>query len=260
VKLTNKKLIFVSCGQLTEVEKELGGAVKSLIDDTEGFEAYFAETVHDLATLAHHIFDALHRCSGAISFLHNRGSVTVSGGESWGVRSSVWVNQEIAILAFRQFAESASLPILVFKKDDVKLEGAMTSFILNPLPLLGVQDALVRIKDWLKSVEFAPCLADEFSEKWNKLSLNSKKVLSSLADEGGQQVKEISIWRKLQQKYAFSRNEADKVVRDAKLQFIDTGLVICDHNIHTGNEMTYHPTWRWYLARAARSSDLKHLT
>ena len=80
MKLANKRLIFVSCGQLTEEEKQLGNAVKSLIDDTEGFEAYFAESVHDLSVLANHIFDALHRCSGAISFLHNRGSVKDSGG------------------------------------------------------------------------------------------------------------------------------------------------------------------------------------
>ncbi|MCK4517907.1 hypothetical protein KAT92_03965 [Candidatus Babeliales bacterium] len=253
--LTNKKLIFVSCGQLTEEEKQLGSSVKSLIDDTEEFEAYFAETVHDLAALAHHIFDALQRCSGAIGFLHNRGLVTDSGGETWGIRSSVWVNQEIGILAFRQFLESASIPILLFKENNVKLEGAMTSFITNPLPLLGIEDTLERIRDWLYSEEFAPCLADEFTEKWNKLSLNSRKVLSCLADEGSLQVKETNIWRKLKRKYAFSGNEASKVVMEAKLQFIDTGLVICDHNIHTGDEMTFHPTWRWYLSRAARSVD-----
>jgi len=77
--------------------------------------------------------------------------------------------------------------------------------------------------------------------------------LSCLTDEGNQQVKEINIWRKLQRKYEFSRNEAKKVVVDAKLQFIDIGLVSCDHNIHTGDEMTFHPTWKWYLSRAARS-------
>lgn len=131
----------------------------------------------------------------------------------------------------------------------------MTSFIANPLPLESVQDTLAKIKEWLKSAEFAPCLANEFEEKWNKLSLNSKKVLNCLACEGGQQVKEINIWRKMKQKYSFPPNAADDAVRDAKLQFIDTGLVICDRNIHTGDEMTYHPTWRWYLARAARSVD-----
>ncbi len=255
MKPTNKRLIFVSCGQLTEEEKQLGSAVKSLIDDTEGFEAYFAETVHDLTALANHIFDALHRCSGVISFLHNRGLVTNSAGEIWGVRSSVWVNQEIAILAFRKFLESANLPILVFNVDNVKLEGAMTSFIANPQPLLSVKDSLEQIKKWLESADFAPCLTDEFAEKWNKLSPNSKIAVRCLADEGGQQVKKNNIRRKMQQKYGLLQIDADKAIRKARSEFNDTGLVICDHNIDTGDEWSYHPTWKWYLFRAAKSVD-----
>lgn len=255
MKLTNKKLIFVSCGQVTEEEKQLGSAIKRLIDGTEDFEAYFAETVHDLTALGHHIFDALHRCSGAISFLHKRGSVMDPLGKDWGIRSSVWVNQEIAILAFRNFLEFADLPILVFKDNDVRIEGAMTSFIVNPLPFLDIPNTLAAVRQWLESTEFAPCLMDEFQAKWDKLSLNSKKAINCLASEGGQQVKEHNIRRKLQEKYGLHKNAASEAVRDAKLQFADTGLVICDHNIHTGDEMTFHPTWRWYLARAARSVD-----
>jgi hypothetical protein len=106
---------------------------------------------------------------------------------------------------------------------------------------------------WME--EFAPCLTDEFTEKWNKLSPNSKKVLNCLAREGGQQVKETNIWRKMKQKYSLSDLQASDAVMEAKLQFIDTGLVIWDHNILTGDEITYHPTWKWYLARAARSID-----
>lgn len=253
--LTNKKLIFVSCGQVTKEEKSLGNSVRDAINATQDFEAYFAESVHDLSALGHHIFEGLQRCSGAISFLHKRGSVINSSGENWGIRSSAWVNQEIAILAFRQFLESKTLPILVFKENGVKLEGAMTSLIVNPLPLVGIEDTIAKVKEWLETTKFSPCLVDEFEEKWNKLSLNSKKALSCLVCEGGEQVKEINIWRKLKGKYAFSGNTADDVLREAKLQFIDTGLVICIHNINTGDEMTLHPTWKWYLTRAVRSID-----
>jgi hypothetical protein len=252
---TPKKLIFVSCGQVTEEEKQLGTAVKNLVDSTESFEAYFAETVHDLSALGQHILDALHRCSGAISFLHKRGVVTGPLGEEWGVRSSVWVNQEIAILAFRNFLDFAKLPILVFKDNEVRIEGAMTSFIVNPLPLLNVPDTLTAVKKWLESTEFAPCLADEFQNKWDKLSSNSKRAMNCLASEGGQRVKEHNIRRKLQEKYNLPKNTASDAVREAKLQFMDTGLVICDHNIDSGDEMTFHPTWQWYLARAARKVE-----
>jgi hypothetical protein len=67
----SNRLIFVSCGQLTTEEKSLGLAVKSAIDTTLGFEAYFAESVHDLEALGRNVFDALRRCSGAVVFLHN---------------------------------------------------------------------------------------------------------------------------------------------------------------------------------------------
>ncbi len=102
-----KELIFVSCGQLTAEEKDLGTAVKAEIDKMPGLEGYFAQTVHDLSALAHHVFDALRHCSGAILLLHERGRVTASDGSDLGYRSSVWVNQELAILAYRQFSKSA---------------------------------------------------------------------------------------------------------------------------------------------------------
>lgn len=249
---TNERLIFVSCGQVTEEEKQLGSAVKDLIDSTEGFQAYFAEKVHDLSALGHHIFDALHRCSGAISFLQNRGSVREVLGKDWGIRSSVWVNQEIAILAFRNFLESANLPILVFKDINVRIEGAMTSFIVNPLPFVSISNTLPQVKEWLETTDFAPCLSDEFQPKWNRLSLDSQRAVNCLVSEGGQQVKELNIRRKLQEKYGLEKNAASKAVRDAKSQFNDTGLVICHHNTYTGHEMSLHPTWKSYLARCAQ--------
>src|SRR5437773_2014248 len=108
------KLIFVSCGQLTEAEKTLGVLMKAVVDGTPGFEAYFAETVQDLASLAHHVLNGIRQCAGAIVVLQDRGIVTYADGGEWGHRSSVWVNQEVAILAYRQFFEAKAIPILAF--------------------------------------------------------------------------------------------------------------------------------------------------
>jgi len=77
-------LIFVSCGQLTEQEKALGVLLKAVIDDTPGFEAYFAEAVHDFEALGRNVFDALRRCVGALVVLHDRGIVVGPEGEEWG--------------------------------------------------------------------------------------------------------------------------------------------------------------------------------
>jgi hypothetical protein len=100
------KLIFMSCGQFTMEEQALGMAVMAEVDGTPGMEGYFAETVHDLTALAHHVFGALRHCAGAILLLQERGIVTTSDGEDLGHGSSVWINQELAILAYRQFFEA----------------------------------------------------------------------------------------------------------------------------------------------------------
>src|SRR5215467_2666816 len=95
-----ERLIFVSCGQLRADEKHLGQRIKAEIDAVPGFKAYFADSVQDLSGLTEHIFNALRCSSGAVVVLQPRGEVH-SGGQILSIRSSVWINQEIAILAYR---------------------------------------------------------------------------------------------------------------------------------------------------------------
>jgi len=246
-----EKLIFVSCGQQTEEEKRLGTAVKQLIDSKSGFKAYFAEYDQSLDALAMNIFEGLRRCSGLISFLHERGLV-ITQHEKWGYRSSVWVNQEIAILAYRKQFEGVEIPILVFKDEKVRLEGAMTSLIVNPIPMKSESEILKQIDSWLESTKFPLNSSgndDRFFSKWEKLSPTTRKVISALLDEGGTNVKESAIRACLQESYGMGKNEASKAISDAKLEFINTDLVKLIHNIHSGDEMTINPTWKWHIAR-----------
>lgn len=248
-----RKLIFISCGQETNEEKTLGAAIKETIDNTEGFEAYFAESVHDLDSLGRNIFEGLRRCSGIVAVLHNRGIVLASAGKYWGIRSSVWVNQELAIMAYRQFFESRTLPVLAFSDPEIKLEGAMTAFIINPFPLGTISNVVERVASWLHRITTyagEPAADEVFEEKWSRLSENSLKVLTCLIEEGGEQVKETSIRRALQHRYTISPNDTTKVVRDARQEFINTDLVKHVHDINSGDEMTLHPTWNWHLRRA----------
>ena len=62
IKMT-QKLIFVSCGQQTEEEKDIGTSVKKLIDSKPGYKAYFAEYVQSLDSLGKNIFEGLQNCS-----------------------------------------------------------------------------------------------------------------------------------------------------------------------------------------------------
>lgn len=171
-----KNLIFVSCGQLTEQEKTLGKLVKSVIDAAFGFEAYFAESVQDLDALGRNVFDALRRCAGAVIILHDRGLVMRPDGNVWGQRSSVWINQELAILAYRRFEEARKIPVIAFADPKVKLEGAMTSLIVNPRPLNSPPDVETAVREWLTSNHFVAVSDEAFRCKWEPLRARSSPL------------------------------------------------------------------------------------
>lgn len=244
-----KNLIFVSCGQLSEQEKTLGVLLKTVIDGTPGFEAYFAETVHDLDALGHHVLDALRRCVGAVIVLHDRGTAFGLDGQEWGHRSSVWIHQELAILAYRQFFEAKKILILAFADPKVKLEGAMTALIVNPAPLGAAQDVAATVKAWLSASEFTGASDEAFHRKWSQLSESSRKVVASLLEEGGHSVKETAVRRAAMRRFNMDSNTSSKVVRKAKREFVQTDLVKLIQNVHSGDELSVHPTWEFYLRR-----------
>lgn len=245
----SKRLIFVSCGQLTEAERTLGVLLKAVIDATPGFEAYFAEAVHDLESLAKHVFDGLRRCSGAIVVFHDRGVVIGSDGGEWGHRSSAWVNQELAILAYRQFFEERKVPVIAFVDPKVKLEGAMTSLIVNARPLGSAQDVVSAVKAWLDGTHFSAVADDAFAKKWAQLSNDARKVLAGLLDEGGHNAKETAVRHAVMRRYSIDSNRASEMVRKAKLEFMTTDLVKLIHNVHSGDELSVHQTWEFDLRR-----------
>ncbi len=251
------KLIFVSCGQQTADEKKLGTSVKQLIDSKSGYKAYFAEYVQSLDGLSKNIFDGLRRCSGLISFLHERGLVT-QGEEAWGYRSSAWVNQELAILAYRKQFEGIEIPILVFKDERVRLEGAMTSLIVNPIPMKSEAEILKEIEFWMNLTRFplsSSANDDRFLSKWKKLSPTSLKVISALLDEGRTNVKESSVRLCLREAYGMGKNEASEAIFNARLEFINTDLIKLIPNIHSGDELSINPIWEWHIVREIRKTS-----
>jgi hypothetical protein len=245
----SKTLIFVSCGQITEQEKNLGVLLKAVIDGTPGFAAYFAETVHDLDALGRHVLDALGRCAGAVVVLHERGLVRTSDGKEWGHRSSVWINQEVAILAYRQSFETRRIPVLAFADPKVKLEGAMTSFIVNPHPLGTANDVASAVKAWLAQEEFGAASEGAFEGKWAQLSEPTRKIAAALLDEGGHNVKETAVRRAAMRLFSMNSNDASAAVGSARLEFIKTDLVKLIPNVNSGPELSVHPTWEFHLRR-----------
>ena len=243
------KLIFISCGQLSELEKTVGSLIKSAVDGTQGYHGYFAETVHDLEALAQNVLKGLQECSGAIVVLQDRGAVIQANGQEWGHRSSVWVNQEIAILAYRQHFESNKIPILVFAEPTVKLEGAMTSLIVNPQPLPPSAQLAGIIRTWLAGAETSAPQSRTFLEKWDQLPDTAKMAVVILADEGGTNVKESLVRQGLAKRLTIDTNAADTALREAKLYFIKTDLIKLVPNIHSGDELSVNPTWQHQLGQ-----------
>jgi hypothetical protein len=203
--------------------------------------------VHDLEALAQNVLKGLQECSGAIVVLQDRGTVTQTDGREWGHRSSVWVNQEIAILAYRQFFESKKIPILVFAEPTVKLEGAMTSLIVNPQPMPASAHIPSIVRAWLSGADASAPLTQKFVEKWAQLPDTAKMAVVVLVDEGGINVKESLVREGLAKRLSIDPNTADNALRDAKLNFMKTDLVKLVPNIRSGDELSINPTWQHQL-------------
>jgi len=124
------KTIFISCGQYTEAEKQLGKEISKLVRTLTDCEPFFAEEVQDLNGLDANILSALHECVGFITVLHPRGEIKQPNGSL--VRASVWIEQEIAIATYIQRVEKRTLPIIAFKHKSVGREGIRDLLHLNP--------------------------------------------------------------------------------------------------------------------------------
>lgn len=246
------RLILVSCGQRTESEINIGRGVSDLINETEGYEAYFAENVQNLTALSEHIFDALRRCSGAVVLLHPRGKVLTDDNLDLGVRSSVWINQEVALLAYRQFFEGNTIPILSFKHEDVVLEGAMTSFIINPLPLGDQENILEQVSEWLtnEALNGENSQQDIFDTKWAVLQNYDYIVLDALIDEGRFDIKQTSVRLRMSNQHGVERNQTSDILRNSLTRLTMQNLVRTNRNVNDGAEMSLHPTWEWYVLHA----------
>jgi hypothetical protein len=168
--------------------------------------------------------------------------------EREGKRSSMWINQELAILAYRRFFEAREIPILVFKDQDVRLEGAMSAFIVNAKPLPADQMVVDQVRRWLTdtATQGPPDEQAVFDQKWRVLTNEDQLILKALIEEGGQAVKEGSIRLRLKDKGL----EYATVLKTRLAVMTTQNLVMRHHNICDGDEISLHPTWQWYLRHA----------
>ena len=153
--------IFVSCGQYTANEKNVGKEIVRIVKQVTGLEAFFAEQVQDLNGLDSNILNALRECAGFITVIHPRGKIIRPDG-STHVRASVWIEQEIAIATYIQRVEKRTLPVIAFVHRSVGREGIRDLLHLNPI-LFSDENEIVSALPYLL-------------EPWRKLSISSIRV------------------------------------------------------------------------------------
>src|SRR5258706_14784817 len=114
-----RKTIFISCGQYTDEERELGKRVCSLVEECTPFHGYFAQNQTTLQALSENILTRLYESVGLIVIMHHRGKI--EGHEI--NRASVWVEQEVAMATLMEQVLDRPLHAALFVQHGITLEG-----------------------------------------------------------------------------------------------------------------------------------------
>lgn len=137
--ISDKRRIFISCGQQSEEEIALGKAIAQAAKEQTGIDGYFAEYQHSLDGLTRNIFNAIHSASAFIAVIHHRDKLSP---DSLGYRGSVWVEQEIAIAAFLVQSLGLRLPARVYVQKGILREGVRGYIHLNPIEFETNEDVI----------------------------------------------------------------------------------------------------------------------
>jgi hypothetical protein len=188
-------LIFVSCGQSTPAERQLGQAIAKLVEKETGCRAYFAENQNTLEGVTENILKRLRIAAGFIAIMHPRGNVTnphSTSGQSW-VRGSVWVEQEIAIAAFISQALEKPMRVRAYVHESILREGLRDKLHLNPKSFKDdseiLDDLAAELPSWRNLAvpqqgQFDSEHRRLAKEKLGKLSETSKSLVIYLLHHG----------------------------------------------------------------------------
>jgi hypothetical protein len=150
---SQESLIFISCGQYSMKEIELGKNLAAAVDSLPGYKGYFAENQNSLVGLSAHIFRALDQCAGFVAVMHHRGEVETLGANKH-IRGSIWIEQEIAIAAFLTATRNRDIPVLLYIEKGIRREGVREQLKLNPIEFSEEAEVLTDFRGRLKNGTF----------------------------------------------------------------------------------------------------------
>jgi DNA-binding transcriptional ArsR family regulator len=142
-------MIFVSCGQTTDEERDLGATIADIINQQTPARAYYAENQATFEGVSSHILDSLSRCVGFVGIMHYRGLVTEPNQTSYE-RASVWIEQEIAIAAYRIHTLKETIPVQLYIQRDIKREGLRDKVMLNPTTFDSNEEVIEHFRSIVK--------------------------------------------------------------------------------------------------------------
>jgi hypothetical protein len=144
-----RRTVFISCGQYTEEERDLGRRVCNVVAECTPFQGYFAENQTTLKALSENVLARLYDSVGLIAIMHHRGTVETPDGSL--VRGSVWIEQEIAIAALMEQILRRPLHVAFFLQRGIGLEGIRQQLQLNPFVFTIADEVIDRLRELLPS-------------------------------------------------------------------------------------------------------------
>ena len=207
-----RKTVFISCGQFTDEERELGKRVCDLVTKRTAFEGYFAQNQTTLKALSENVLRRLYESVGLIAIMHHRGRI--EGRDV--IRASVWVEQEIAMATLMEQVLGRPLHVVLFIQHGVAIEGIRQQIQLNPIEFTNNDEVIGRLGEilatWTKPLymgaEERSKMADsvELSIKTDNAHHRNYTIQVENHSKQDVDVKSISLWSK-NQTAKFSDNQ-----------------------------------------------------
>jgi hypothetical protein len=131
------------------------------------------------------VFEAIRTCHGFLGLMHKRGTVSFTTYPP-SERSSVWIQQEFAMLCYRMFLERHSLPVRIYTEVGIRREGVMDIAMANPIEFDRPDTILENVDQWLGGPEFAlhPVFSapeEMFRRRYTKANDEERLILELLA-------------------------------------------------------------------------------
>ena len=140
-----RKTVFISCGQYTDEEKELGKRVCDLVTKSTIFEGYFAQNQTTLKTLSENVLRRLYGSVGLIVIMHHRGKI--EGRDV--IRASVWIEQEIAMATLMEQVLGRPLHVALFIQRGIAIEGIRQQIQLNAIEFTTNDEVIAQLREIL---------------------------------------------------------------------------------------------------------------